>query len=70
MNNYGTNSIMITIGIINEVDGKWYVDICATLDERIADGFYFAKSLKLVQHILDNPKLLESNLDDVVDFDY
>ena len=29
------------------------------LDERIADGFYFAKSLKLLQYIYDNPELLE-----------
>ena len=35
------------------------VDIGATLDERIADGFYFARSLKLIKHIFANPALLE-----------
>lgn len=69
LNNYGTNSIMITIGVITEVDNKWYVDITATIDERIADGFYFAKSLKLVQYLLDNPKLLEEQLGDCVLFE-
>ena len=28
-------------------------------DERVADGYYFAKSVKMLQHILDNPKMLE-----------
>ena len=62
MNNYGTNSIVITIGIIKEENGRDVVDISATLDERIAGGFYFAKSIKLAQHIINNPKLLEENL--------
>ena len=31
------------------------------LDERIADGYYFAKSVQLLQYIFDNPKLLEEN---------
>ena len=35
------------------------MDIGATLDERIADGFYFVRSLKLVKHIFANPELLE-----------
>ena len=29
------------------------------LDERIGDGFYFLKSIQLLQYIFDNPKLLE-----------
>ena len=43
LNEYGTNSIVITIGTIREEKGKKLVDITATLDERIADGFYFAR---------------------------
>jgi len=30
-----------------------------TIDERIADGYYFAKSLKLMRHLLQNPELLD-----------
>ena len=68
LNNYGSNSIMITIGTIHrealvDRDGKSevreIVDIGATLDERIADGFSFARSLKLVKHICANPQLLD-----------
>lgn len=30
-----------------------------TIDERIADGYYFSKSLKLMRHLLQNPELLD-----------
>ena len=71
LNNYGTNSIMATIGTIHKEeivmpDGhkeiRDVVEIGATLDERIADGFYFARSLKLVQHLFAHPELLERPL--------
>ncbi len=71
LNNYGTTSIFITIGKIHKgqeikddgtVEIRDYVDIGATLDERIADGFYFARSLKLIQHICNNPELLDLKL--------
>lgn len=63
INNFGTCSGLATIGEIKEklVDGKkrYVVDFGVNLDERIADGYYFVKSLKLLQYIFDNPKLLE-----------
>ena len=58
---------MVTIGAYREElvpmpDGGFekriLLDIGATLDERIADGFYFARSLKLIRHICANPELL------------
>ncbi len=79
LNNYGTNSIMITIGTLRKEavvmpDGttqiRDLVDIGATLDERIADGFYFARSLKLVRHICAHPELLELPLDQPSGFEY
>ena len=30
-----------------------------TLDERIADGYYYSKSIRLLKHFLQNPELLE-----------
>ena len=62
LNNYGTNSIIATVGVIHEEGNKKVVDIGFTLDERIADGIYFAKSIKLFQHILENPELLEDDI--------
>ena len=62
LNNYGTNSIIATIGVIYEENGKKYVDIGFTLDERIADGIYFAKSIKMLSNILQNTEMLEEKI--------
>lgn len=79
LNNYGTNSIMVTFGTVHnqEVlmdDGskeiRKVIDIGATLDERIADGFYFVRSLNLVKHMLSNPELLEKPLAEPSGFEY
>lgn len=78
LNNYGTNSIVSTIGVITDVEEKGernkkvqkkYVDMSFTLDERIADGFYFAKSIKLFKYILENPSLLEDELSIKIDIE-
>jgi pyruvate/2-oxoglutarate dehydrogenase complex dihydrolipoamide acyltransferase (E2) component len=79
LNNYGTNSIIITIGTLHKEevlmpDGtkeiRDIIDVGATLDERIADGFYFAKSLKLIKYIFDNPEILEKPLGEPSGFEY
>ena len=79
LNNYGTNSILITIGVIhkapvvmpdNTVEIRDVMEIGATLDERIGDGFYFAKSLKLIQHICNHPELLDKPLKEESGYDY
>lgn len=78
LNNYGSSSIMAAIGTIRKTekiaaDGsrevRDVVDIGFTLDERIADGFYFARSLKIVQHLLAHPELLELPLNQEVDYE-
>lgn len=65
---FGTCSGLITIGEIKEdkESGKYYCEFGITMDERVADGFYFIKSIHLMQHILNNPKLLEDNASDIV----
>ena len=79
LNNYGTNSIMVTIGAIHKapmvmedgsIEARDVVDIGATLDERIADGFYFARSLKLMRHICANPTLLDKPLGEPSEYEY
>ena len=40
-----------------------------TIDERIADGYYFAKSLKLFEHLLQHPDLLDLPAMQPVDFE-
>ena len=67
LNNYGTNSLVVTIGKIHKeqvtdengnVRIRDVVALGATA-ERIADGFYFAKSLRLLEQILAQPQSLE-----------
>ncbi len=79
LNNYGTNSFMVTIGTVHKEevlmdDGskqiRDMVDFAATLDERIADGFYFARSLKLVRHIFAHPEMLDRPIGEPSGFEY
>lgn len=55
---FGTNSIVVTFGEIKKVDNKYYMNFGAALDERIADGFYFCKALKLIEFLFDKPEFL------------
>ena len=79
LNNYGTNSIMVTFGTVHNEerlldDGtkeiRKVIDVGATLDERIADGFYFVRSLNLVKHMLANPEMLEKPIGEPSGFEY
>ncbi len=79
LNNMGTNGIVITIGEIHKepiLDSEGntqirdVVNIGVTLDERIADGFYFARSLKLIKHLFKNPHLLDKTLGEEIDFEF
>ena len=68
LSNFGTNSMMVTIGTMYKDDkGRDKVETTITLDERIADGFYFARSLKLLKHLLEHPELLMEKIGDPVD---
>lgn len=68
LTNFGTCSSLATMGeirkeeIINSKDKKEVRNICefgVNFDERVADGYYFAKSIQLLQYIFNNPELLE-----------
>lgn len=79
LNNYGTNSFFLTVGIMHKEkvlnddlseEIKDIVDIGAIIDERIADGFYFARSLKLVKYLFMHPEMMEQPLSTPSNFDY
>ncbi len=79
LNNYGTNSVLLTVGAMHKsptvmpdgsVQVRDFVDIGATLDERIGDGFYFARSLKLIEYICAHPELLDRPLEEDSGYDY
>ena len=58
LTNFGTASSLITFGEIVEEGNKYYMEIGATIDERIADGFYFVKALKLLEYMFKHPEVL------------
>ena len=73
---YGTNSIFVVIGekrtkpFYDEKGNatmKEVIDIGLTIDERIADGYYYAKSVKIFKKVLENPELLELPFDTEVE---
>lgn len=72
LSNYGTCSMMITIGKIHSIAeknkagrfvNKDVVDCTLTLDERIADGFYFVKSFRIIDYLFNNPEKLFETID-------
>lgn len=75
INDFGTCSSLATMGEIKDemviIDGKQEIKkICefgVNIDERIADGYYFVKSIKVLQNLLDNPKLLEDRIDEKIE---
>ena len=83
LTNFGTNSIILTIGDIHKeqvvmpngkVEIRDIVEFGINLDERIGDGVYFSKSVNLLDYILRNPKTLEDKANEVIkeksDFEY
>lgn len=69
---FGTNSIFVTIGrayekpfkgLNGEVEWKRVIDLDFTIDERICDGFYLVKALRLFETFLDDPWSLETGFE-------
>lgn len=77
LSNWGTTSVFVVIGekkvrpFFNE-DGTYTmkdsVEIGLTVDERIADGYYFSKTIRLLKKLLENPELLEKSLNEEVEY--
>ncbi len=67
--NWGTNSIFVVLGEKKIVDGREVMDLGITLDERISDGYYYSKTIKLLKYLLQNPELLETPAKEEVDYD-
>lgn len=69
LTDFGTNSILVAVGKIKDepvvINGKVEIrkmcEFGINLDERIADGFYFTKSLEYFNYIMSHPESLEEN---------
>lgn len=68
LTNWGTTSLFVMVGEkkirpfydeSGNMQMRDSLDIGLTVDERIADGYYYSKSIKLVKKLLENPELLE-----------
>ncbi|MBQ3356068.1 MAG: 2-oxo acid dehydrogenase subunit E2 [Oscillospiraceae bacterium] len=73
LSNYGTCSIFVVIGEKKQTptfheDGTFTLrdtlDVGLTIDERIADGYYYAKTVKLLKYMLEYPETLEAPFKD------
>ncbi|MBQ1405967.1 MAG: 2-oxo acid dehydrogenase subunit E2 [Oscillospiraceae bacterium] len=77
LSNWGTCSCFVVIGKRHlapechpdgSVTTRPVLNLGVTLDERIADGYYYSKTMKLVKHLLVNPELLELPASAEVDY--
>ena len=77
LTNWGTCSVFCVIGEIKKrpfyddegnVEMKESVDLGLTIDERIADGYYYSRTVKLLRTLLEDPELLERPLSEEVDY--
>lgn len=59
LTDFGTSSSLVTFGEIKEEGKRKVMEMGITLDERIADGFYFCKALKLIEYMFSNPEILK-----------
>lgn len=77
LTNWGTNSVFVAVGekklrpfyyddgSVQMLDS---IDLGLTVDERIADGYYYSKTVRLLKKLLENPQLLEKPFDTEVDY--
>ena len=77
LTNWGTCSVICTIGQAKKrpfydddgtVHMKPSVDIGLTIDERIADGYYYSRTVQLLKTLLENPELLDRPLNEEVEY--
>lgn len=78
LTNWGTNSLFVIIGEKKKRpffkdDGSFEMrdslDLGITIDERLADGYYYSKSIRLLKKLLEKPALLEQPLCEEVDYE-
>lgn len=77
LTNWGTCSVFCAIGERKKrpfyddegnVKMRDSVDLGLTIDERIADGYYYSKTVRLLRKLLENPELLERPLNEKVEY--
>ena len=75
LNNYGTTSVFVVVGpmkkALNEKgEERTLLPMSFILDERISDGFYFARSIKYMEWLLQHPDELLKPLSEQGDYQF
>jgi len=77
LTNWGTTSVFCVIGEIKKrpfydengnMEMRESVDLGLTIDERLADGYYYSKTIRLLKKLLEEPELLERPLNEKVEY--
>ena len=77
LTNWGTCSVFCIIGEkslrpVFQPDGSYemheMLDLGLTIDERLADGYYYSKTIRLLRKLLENPELLETPANQEIEY--
>ena len=78
LTNWGTCSLFCIIGekkkspVFNEdgtVTMRETLELGLTIDERLADGYYYSKSVRLLEYLLTHPEELEKPMSEEVQYE-
>ena len=78
LTNWGTTSLFVIVGEMKERifrdekgedEYRNSVDLGLTIDERLADGYYYSKSVRLLEYLLTHPEELEKPMNEEVQYE-
>ena len=77
LTNWGTTSLFVVVGEMKmrpfyddegNAEFRNSVDLGLTIDERLADGYYSSKSVRMLKYILEHPECLEKPFSEPVEY--
>ncbi len=77
LTNWGTTSLFVVVGEMKmrpfyddegNAEFRNSVDLGLTIDERLADGYYYSKSVRMLKYILEHPECLEKPFSEPVEY--
>lgn len=79
LTNWGTCSLFCIIGekklsprydAAGNLEMRETLDLGLTIDERLADGYYYSRSVRLLKYLLEHPEELDKPLCEAVNYDF
>ena len=77
LTNWGTTSLFVVVGEMKKrpfyddegnAEFRNSVDLGLTIDGRLADGYYYSKSVRMLKYILEHPECLEKPFSEPVEY--